>query len=208
MTAVAARPLPARPVTSVRGAAARLLVVALVTALVALGSLSAPASARPRQDPTTTTVADDAASTSAPATDLDAEAEQEESAGSRRVADENRRIWLVVAGLVVVALALSLLTFRYWRRTRPVPLGVDVEPEPEAEPEPATGLAALEARSRRGETGRRSRRAVAGADHAAVGDDWEPRGTGEHERVEVSAAQRLPRPTRDQRAAAYAARPR
>lgn len=170
------------------------VVLAAVLALVTLGSLpGTPAAARPRQDPTTTvapTEADGAA----------------EAAGSQRVADENRKIWLVVVGLVVVAVALSLLTFRYWRQTRPRapvdPADADDEvlvTSDDAEPS-AAGDAADEVPT--SAAGRRSRRAVAGADHAAVDEGWEPRGTGEHDRVEVAPADRLPRPSRDQRAAA------
>ena len=33
---------------------------------------------------------------------------------------EDRKVWAVVAGLIVVALALTALTVRYWRQTRPV----------------------------------------------------------------------------------------
>lgn len=33
--------------------------------------------------------------------------------------DEETQIWLVVAGLVVVALLIGVWTVRYWRRTRP-----------------------------------------------------------------------------------------
>lgn len=180
----------------------------LLVVLLALGSLSTgPAAARPRQDPAETTTT--AASTTT-ATDGEAEAE---GAGSRRVADENRKIWLVVGGLVLVALALSLLTFRYWRHTRPVPLSG-------SRPSDDDDVLAdeLDDEELHDEDGfdddeeivpvppRRSRRAVAGADHATVGDEWEPRGTGEHDRVDVSSAERVPRPTRDQRAAAYGRR--
>ena len=33
--------------------------------------------------------------------------------------DETRTVWLIVLALVVVALVLAFLTFRYWQRTRP-----------------------------------------------------------------------------------------
>lgn len=33
---------------------------------------------------------------------------------------EDRKVWAVVAGLILVALALTALTVRYWRQTRPV----------------------------------------------------------------------------------------
>ncbi|MEO6629132.1 MAG: hypothetical protein ABIP03_11260, partial [Aquihabitans sp.] len=38
-------------------------------------------------------------------------------------AADDRKVWAVVAGLVIVALGLSLLTIRYWRQTRPVAAG-------------------------------------------------------------------------------------
>lgn len=104
---------------------------------------------------------------------------------------ENRRIWLVVGGLVAVALALAALTIRYWFHTRPVLV---------AEP-----LANASSGGRRERGGRRSRRAVAGADHAAADESWEPRGTGEFERVVVAPVARQTRPTADQRRAAYEA---
>lgn len=38
-------------------------------------------------------------------------------------AAEDRKIWAVVGGLVAVAVALTLLTVRYWRQTRPIGSG-------------------------------------------------------------------------------------
>lgn len=102
---------------------------------------------------------------------------------------ENRRIWLVVGGLVAVAVALALLTVRYWSQTRPVPVTAP-------RPDPV---------GRRERSGRRSRRAVAGADHATADESWEPRGTGEFDRVVVAPLARQARPTPDQRRAAYEA---
>lgn len=226
--------------------------MALLAGFVTVGAIAFPevdtAAASPAQDPSTeTTAVDDPAvepvtSTTAP----------EAGAGSRRVADENRKIWVVVAGLVVVAVVLSLLTIRYWRQTRPVRPATpepdpDPDPEPEPEPEPTRvpkrvpateaaptpgpvpplapateatpepetepGLAPTPAPGRlaRGSErdgdgpGRHSRRAVAGADHATADDEWEPRGTGEHDRVVVPTAERVPRPDRSQRVAAYEA---
>ena len=149
----------------------------------------------PGSDPTgpaTTVAAGGPASTAATATST---TQPTNGAGSRRAADENRRIWVVVAGLIAVAVGLSLLTIRYWRQTKPVPLA----------PVPASGAdaASRERRNRRAEGGRHSRRAVAGADHVSVDDGWEPRGTGEHDRVEIPTTDRRPRPTPEQRAAAY-----
>lgn len=42
--------------------------------------------------------------------------------GTGSSASEDRKVWAVVGGLVAVALALSLLTIRYWRQTRPMPV--------------------------------------------------------------------------------------
>lgn len=123
---------------------------------------------------------------------------EEGSAGSRRIADENRKIWVVVAGLIAVAVCLTLLTIRYWHQTRPSRLVVAAAP-------PTVGRRARKEPPEPG-PGRRSRRAVAGADHAGADETWEPRGTGEHDRVVVPTAERRPRPDRAQRAAAYAAR--
>ena len=33
--------------------------------------------------------------------------------------DETRTVWLIVLALVLVAVVLGVLTFRYWQRTRP-----------------------------------------------------------------------------------------
>lgn len=302
--AVVAAPLlarfPVRPACSgepARNPMARAGLVRLLVmlALVVVGTLlAAPTSAvaRPAQDPdtsttagfpveTTTTVV---VTTTAPApttASTTTASEPSTSSPSRtRVADENRKIWLVVAGLVAVAIALTLLTIRYWRHTRPVPQAIgapalgDVPPAPALfggrtgestaspdaveDPEPAsdagtptavtaaatlTGAAAAVDRSDAGDDadldpgpateaipvvvigdvtaapvaasitddpldaevgeGRTSRRAVAGADHAGADDTWEPRGTGEHERVVIPAAVRRARPTPAQRAAAF-----
>ena len=125
-------------------------------------------------------------------------------------ASDDRKVWAVVAGLVVVALGLSLLTVRYWRHTRPVAAG----------PRRPTGRYAREAGdevidvddgsllfgdlTRGGSTIAAKpeaepvpellideapvRRADPGiqADHAQVDADWEPH-TMELERVDVTA---------------------
>ena len=91
------------------------------------------------------------------------------AAEATRVADENRKIWMVVGGLVAVAIGLTVLTVRYWNQTRPVPV------------------------------------ALAGADHVAADEQWEPRGTGENDRIEAAIAGRPVRPDRAQREAAYRA---
>ncbi len=231
-------PFPVLPVTPRPGGTSlrpvRSVLGALLLALLAVLALGGPVGAAPTQDPsfgttvpgdttgtdltattepvTPSTAAGDAGTTTTP------EDDDATTTSSSRVADENRRLWLVVGGLVVIALALTVLTIRYWRQTRPVRASEHLpEPEPDA---PATGqlpvVVATEtdddadddvltdepAPSRR-RGGRRSRRAVAGADHTDVDETWEPRGTGEHDRVEVGTSSRAVRPSRDQRAAAY-----
>lgn len=195
------------------------MALVLLVALAILASFGAePASARSGQDPgvSTTSVAGSTQGTESgsttsggaggPASTAATSTTQAATGvGSRRVADENRKIWVVVAGLIGVAVGLSLLTFRYWRQTRPVPLADPTDPTDPADPVPAADPRAP--RSRPGEGGgRHSRRAVAGADHPAADDEWEPRGTGDRDRVEVPAADRRFRLTRAQRAMAYRGR--
>lgn len=76
------------------------------TAPPTTGSQGSPVTTQNLLDGTPTTVA--AAATTAPST-----------SPTTRVADDNRRVWLVVAGLVLVAVLLALLTIWYWVRTRP-----------------------------------------------------------------------------------------
>ncbi len=172
------------------------LVVGVILSVSGRGLLGGgPAAAEPAQGPafTTTTVAAFTSTTGAsvqttalgPTTAVAGAGTKTEfsAVDAKRVADENRKIWLVVGGLVMVALGITLLTVRYWRHTRPVPLA-------------ATSL----------QPGRHSRRAVAGADHAAVDEQWEPRGTGQHDRIEASPSGRPNRPDRGQREAAYQVR--
>ena len=106
---------------------------------------------------------------------------------------DDRKIFLVVGGLLFIAVALTFLTVRYWRLTRPVKAARTSaagrhasEPfvaPPEAVPHPPERV---------------TRRAVAGADHRGADQDWQPRGTGEHERIEVVKAKSA-RPSRDGR---------
>ena len=134
------------------------------------------------------------------------------------VAAENRRILLIVLGLVAVAIAITLLTIRYWRQTKPVSAVLDDGPQdPDVDSDRGGGTAAIaEAPDDEddayddlfepvAEPPRRSRRAVAGADHPGADDLWIPRGTGEHDRVEIGVAPVISRPTSDQRAAALQA---
>lgn len=290
------RPLPARPGRCT--AAPTRVVVAVLALALAVVVGAGPASARAAQDPgvtatfevatTTTTLA--GSSTTVPATAgvtttaAGGDGAPDVGAGSKRVADENRKIWAVVAGLVLVALALSVLTIRYWRRTRPVPIevrpmqpteaalavaltstptegeGSAVAPEAEGSEEPVAdapvGDAPVVESAEPVETVETAeaveddepvvpaawapaaaavvddplddpaddtapvpvvdapeaepgtaRRAVAGADHAGADEAWEPRGTGEHERVVVASTARPNRLTAEQRAALFAQRP-
>lgn len=121
------------------------------------------------------------------------------SGRSAEIDAENRRILLIIAGLLAVAVALTLLTVRYWKATKPVPIRPGpVVGRPDADDDV---LIAAPGATRRG---KRSRMAVAGADHATSGSEWEPRGTGEHVRIDPPKASLGVRPSRDQRAAALA----
>lgn len=98
---------------------------------------------------------------------------------------ENRRMMVIVGGLIGIAIALLLLTIRYWRVTRPVAEAIGTEPTDD-EDVPRHGP--------------RSRQSVAGADHAGTDDDWQPRTTGEHTIVpdaDATARARPPRGVRD-----------
>lgn len=108
------------------------------------------------------------------------------SQGDQRILTENRKVLAVVLGLVAVAVALSVLTFAYWRRTRPVR---------SSEPGPARARPDSTART----ADRMSRQAVAGADHHGADGDWQSHATGEHKRIEPTArpaGSRPPRPAR------------
>lgn len=183
-------------------------VLALLVAVTLVGALAVEGSAAPAQDPGP---AEEPEPFEEPeSTDVPAVAEEPAPAddgpesggvtagepgpdgGDRSAVDaENRRIWLVVGGLLAVAVALTLLTVRYWSQTRPVAV---TEP-----------VADTEADGRRERRGRRSRRAVAGADHAAADESWEPRGTGEFDRVVVTPVAARARLSADQRRSAFEA---
>jgi hypothetical protein len=107
---------------------------------------------------------------------------------SRPLFTESRKILAIIGGLVFVALALTLLTVRYWRITKPVPLPVDDPPsavdaaalDPADAPlfigdlDPPLAPITTEVPS------------VAAADHRPDAT-WEPRGTGEHAAIRVAA---------------------
>ena len=169
------------------------------------GDLELPAEEGPEGDLPVEPAATEPAETAPAATEPEAESD-----GS--VDAENRRILLIVLGLVAVAIAITLLTLRYWRQTKPVPVAVedvfagDVDGDGHSDPAPAAPTPDDGAYSELFEPvvvpARHSRRAVAGADHAGADDLWVPRGTGEHDRVEVSEAPVISKPTASQRAAA------
>lgn len=50
-----------------------------------------------------------------------------EVAADEGTLDEQTQIWLIVAGLVVVAALIGLWTWRYWVRTKPVPVEPDAD---------------------------------------------------------------------------------
>lgn len=75
-------------------------------------------------------------------------------------ASEDRKIWAVVGGLVVVALALTALTVRYWRITRP-----------DRPAEPVEGGRSRRRRSRSGRDRREPARAGDGPTVAALLDE-------------------------------------
>ena len=242
----------------VRLAAASALLV--IGALLFVGPTSASAQVTPGAVTTTvpvsgTTVA--GGSADGAVTETESSPRVVAAGSDHRLLTEDRKILGVVGGLVVVALALTLLTIRYWRQTKPVrppveppsparhlvggagvssiavPATTDAEPvlvvgaseatavhdlspevelptpsRPPATPAAAPAATAASARASRPATAppesldRRSRRAVAGADHRSADDDWNPRGTGENERVEVTTAPRGSRPGRAAREAA------
>ena len=192
----------------------RLAAASLIVAIAAFGAGGlggdGAASARSTQDPAVTATsgafgtdlvgATDAPVTTAPSAE---KASPTTSGRSAEIDAENRRILAIVGALVAVALALVLLTIRYWRATRPVAAdtrvsdeSTDVEDEnPEAEDENVAEVPPTVDR-----TGRRSRRAVAGADHATADDGWEPRATGEQPRIDPPTSGRTVRPSSQQRA--------
>jgi hypothetical protein len=224
-------------------------VVAFVASAFALVMLlgAAPAAARPAQDPGVTTIPVDRSTTTLPGSTTVAavpaagsetepateptEPAEVAATGSNRVADENRKIWAVVAALVLVAIALSLLTIRYWRKTRPVSPDADADADADADEPVAEVDEVMSGTDSAGElpddavndaandtapvpvvdaplaVPASPRRAVAGADHASADEAWEPRGTGEHERVVVASTARANRLSTEQRAALFAQRP-
>ena len=191
--------------------------LALAALVLAMGP-SSPASAgpaRPAQDPATVVSTTAPVTATAGATTATT-AVTESTTSSTRVIDENRRVWAVVAALIIVALLLLVLTIVYWRHTdpgryrpskaaeRPLPIDDDEVLVPTADE-----LAASDAEEGEGdaddavlvpgtEEASAELRAVEGP--TGVGAGWEPRATGELPRIAPTPAARSTRPTRAQRA--------
>jgi hypothetical protein len=193
----------------------RTLLAGLAVLLVVGASLLGATAAQAQTSPTTPTTASQKVS--------------EGSTREERLAGENRRMVAVIGGLVVVAIALTLLTIRYVRATKPqprapAPVGRHVRTPAAAPAGPAASAAAADpvppaasapsvdpvapaapadpvgsapSGPPTGEV-----REASPADHGAADADYEPQGTGEHDRVEVPATAALPRPRRADRAAA------
>lgn len=199
---------------SPNGSGRRWLAAAGLTVVLTVfgGGIAGVATASPAQDPAITTTsgafgteplgAADASTTTATTTSGTPAAEETTPTASGRseeIAEENRRIALIVGGLIVVAVALLLLTIRYWRATRPVlAVADDVDGAERSQDDLAVDFDARSDDRR----GRRSRRAVAGADHAGADEAWEPRATGEQPRIDLPSAVRTVRPSKQQRASA------
>lgn len=197
----------------------RLAAFAMVIALAATigGATGGVAGATAAQDPSITSTsgalgtepagAPDVSTTAAPAASGAVPATADESTPtasgrSEEIAEENRRIAMIVGALVAVAIALVLLTIRYWRATRPSAAAsseADVDVDVDADEDPTVSDGGTPPEDRRG---RRSRRAVAGADHAGADDAWEPKATGEQPRIDPPSSARTSRPSKQQRASA------
>ena len=198
-------------------------VLALAALAAVLGLAVAPAGATVAQEPEVTVdpSLDPSASSTAPATGEETVPTSEAapggdtsttptaSDGSSAVDDENRKVWMVVAGLVAVAIALIALTVWYWFRTRPVPVAEPTRARERAPAQKRAGSPPAVPVAPIGDDyddlwveSEPSRMAVAGADHSTADADWEPRGTGEHDRVEPPP-NRSARPSRGLREQAY-----
>lgn len=111
---------------------------------------------------------------------------------SRPLFTESRKILAIIGGLVLVALALALLTVRYWRITRPVPASVDASADGGPSPVDPAAFDPADAPLFVGELDpplapiTTEVPSVAAADHRPDAT-WEPRGTGEHAAIQVAA---------------------
>ncbi|MGV3760469.1 MAG: hypothetical protein ACO1PW_13160, partial [Actinomycetota bacterium] len=86
-------------------------------------------------DPTTTTTTEPTTTTSeAPTTSTPESTTTTESVVTISNEDsgpsDGTLIGIVVAGLVLIALVVSVLTWRYWLATRPLPIEADGHPAP------------------------------------------------------------------------------
>jgi hypothetical protein len=125
-----------------------------VALVLVLGLGVAHVSASPRQaDDSSTTTGDSTVSTTenlledsttVPPTTADpASTTLPNSAGGGSSAgDDTRTVWLIVLALVLIALMLAFLTFRYWQRTRPIkPMPFDQD-KADVRPDTDTGAKA------------------------------------------------------------------
>lgn len=134
---------------------------------------------------------------------------------TKEIDDENRKFAIIVAGLVAVAVALSLLTAYYWRVTKPGAYDEfdDVDDEDDEygfddeddDRGPSGDVDELDDDELFVSSGPRSRQAIAGADHADVDAGWEPLATGEQERVSGQVRRATSRPSPRDRARAFGA---
>lgn len=185
-----------------------LLLLALGAALaVVVPGVGSPAAALGRQAPEPAEVTEPGADVTVGADEPDVDRGEAAEPESRPLFTESRRIVAIIGGLVLVALALLLLTIRYWRVTKPIPAAA-VPERSEATAVPARGAVPEEFVV--APITSEVPVSVAAADHRPD-DTWEPRGTGEHAAVTI-AAQRaaarpkpaIARPGRDARQAALA----
>ncbi|CAN5696003.1 hypothetical protein BH24ACT3_BH24ACT3_04530 [soil metagenome] len=92
--------------------------MALVIAL--LVASAGPGGARPNQSDDTLPTPTIVEPAPAPTTTTSTTAPELERASSESAPSDGSELWLIVAGLVVVAVLLTVFTVIYWRRTRPV----------------------------------------------------------------------------------------
>lgn len=195
--------------------AARLRSLLLAAAIGSIAALAVPGVAQgqevPTSDATATTVAiggvsETTAVGESTVVDEGPDTVQEVTEGTTTESSlftESRKVLATIAGLVISALALTLLTIRYWRATRPVPVAVEGAGRPLAPGGAVTGTAAALARAELPQAEPATAAApVASADHPRADADYEPQGTGEHARVELPPPAVGNRPGRDARRAA------
>ncbi len=109
-------------------------VVLVLAALAMAAMLVAPAMAEAQEVPTTTVpellVPGDTTPTTAgggaPATTT-TETPATDDGGLFHDVDANTKVWIIVGGLVTVAVLIAILTIIYWRHTRPAPVDADAE---------------------------------------------------------------------------------